>query len=250
MRTRSLAVVLGIALALLAGAPVASAQTAEEIVARHVEARGGMERLRAIQTLKITRTVATGIGSTLRVIVYKKRPQLYRAEQGPLQGAAALVPRGVNPDAAWDTLQGKVVLRPEPAAAETRELDADFDGLLVDWKAKGHTVTYAGRAPLPGGDTHKLTVVTKSGVARTIYLDATTHLDRRHTGSVTLPNGRKAEVTIDFGNWRDVDGVKFPFDLEEERTGAGPVQTFVFYTEQIEVNVPLDDALFATPAKS
>jgi hypothetical protein len=157
----------------------------------------------------------------------------------------------VNAQDAWDTVQGgKIVTRAAQAAAETRELDADFDGLLVDWKEKGHTVTYEGRESLPGGDVHKLKVVTRSGAARLIYLDAKTYLDRRHTGVLNLPGGRQFNVSIDFGNWREINGVKFPFDINEDRTGKEPAQSFVTYTEKIEVNVPMDDALFATPKQN
>jgi hypothetical protein len=207
------------------------AQTVDEIVARHIAARGGYERLQAIRTIKFTRTIATPF-STITVVVYKKRPQLFRVEQTAPGGP--MVPRGIDAQSVWDVQQGKVVTRGEAAAAEAREFDADFDGLLVDWKAKGHAVTFEGREKLPGGDALKLKVTTKSGAVRTIYLDAATFLDRRHVGVLNLPGGRRF--------------VKFPFDLEEERTGREPVQSFVTYTQKIEVNVPMDDSLFAPPA--
>jgi hypothetical protein len=229
--------------------PLSFAQSVDEIVARHIAARGGRDKLKSIQTVKMTRTVATGIGNNIRVIVYKKRPQLFRLEQGPAQAGAPLTPRGVNPEAAWDVLQGKVVTRPAQLAAETLELDADFDGLLVDWREKGHQVALDGRESLPGGETYKLRVTLKSGLVRTIYLDAKTYLDRRHTGVLNLPNNRRFDVTIDFDNWRDVEGVKFPFDITEERTGKEPVITLVTYTDKVELNVPLEDGLFAPPVK-
>jgi hypothetical protein len=234
--------------AALAMAPAAAqGPDVDEIVAKHVAARGGLEKLKAIQTIKITRTVATPF-SNLRLVVYRKRPALYRAEQGPAEPGAPLTPRGINATDAWDVQGGKVVLRPAPLAAEGRDLDADFDGLLVDWREKGHTVVYNGRETRPSGQTHKLTVTTRNGATRTIYLDAATYLDRRHTGVLNMPGGRQADVVIDFDNWREIGGVKFPFDISEERTGKQPVQSLVTYTEAIEVNVPLDDALFATPA--
>jgi hypothetical protein len=230
---------------LLPGA--AAAQTVDDLVAKHIEARGGMDRLKAIQTLKITRTVATGIGNNVKVIIFKKRPQLYRGEQGPATPGAPLVPRGVNENDAWDTVQGKIATRPEPAEAETRDIDADFDGLLVDWKAKGHAVTYQGLEKLPAGDVHKLHVKLKSGGERVVYLDARSFLERRQSGTLTLLNGRKLNVVIDYSGWKDVNGVKFPFDITEDRTGDAPAQSLVIYTEKIEANVPMDDALFATP---
>jgi hypothetical protein len=244
MLVRSCAVVFAAGLCLPS---TGAAQTVDEIVARHIEARGGMERLKAIQTLKITRTVATAF-SDIKVVLYKKRPQLYRAEQQSTAPGAQLTARGVNPEVAWDPGPGgKIVTRPEQLAAETRDLDADFDGWLVNWKEKGHTVTLAGRESVAGRDAFKLTVTLKSGLVRTVYLDAQTYLDRRHTGVLNLPGGRQFDVTIDFGNWKDVNGVKFPFDITEERTGKEPVQSFVSYTEKIEANLPMDAALFAMP---
>lgn len=232
--------------AILISAP-STAQTLDDIIARHIEARGGYERLKAIQTIKITRTVATPF-SDIKLVIYKKRPYLYRAEQAPIGQPA--VPRAVNLDTAWDTVAGgKITTRPPQAFAEARDLDADFDGLLIDWKAKGHTVELDGKEMLPGGEAYKLKLTTKSGVARTIYLDARTYLDRRHSGVVTLPNRRFNFVT-DFGGWRDVNGVKFAFDITEDRTGKEPAQSLVTYTEKIEVNVPMDDTIFATPQKA
>jgi hypothetical protein len=226
-----------------------SAQTVDEIVARHIDARGGRDKLKSVQTVKMTRTVATGIGNPVKVIVYKKRPQLLRVEQGPAQPGAMLVPRGVNPEAAWDLQQGKVVTRSAQAAAESRDVDADFDGILVDWREKGHMVELEGRDALPGGEAYELKVTLKSGLVRTVYLDARTYLERRHTGVLNLPNNRRFDITIDFDNWRDVDGVKFPFDITEERTGKEPVVTLVTYTEKIELNLPMEDALFTPPLK-
>ncbi|HEX6976288.1 MAG TPA: hypothetical protein VF147_17895, partial [Vicinamibacterales bacterium] len=135
----------------------AAAQTVDDLVAKHLAARGGYEKLKAVQTIKITRTVATNFAN-VQVVIYKKRPNLFRSEQtAPGQPT---IPRGVNADVAWDTIQGKIAQRPAPLAAETRDIDADFDGLLVDWKAKGHTVTLEGTEPLTGGDAYKLKVVT------------------------------------------------------------------------------------------
>ena len=250
MYMRALLRLMPLAFLALAVTPSSSpAQTVDEIVTRHIAARGGRDKLAAIQTVKMTRTVASGIGTTLKVIVYKKRPNLMRLEQGPAQPGATMTPRGINQDTVWDMVQGKAVPRPPQLAAESREVDGDFDGLLVDWREKGHTVVLAGREAMPGGEAYKLTMTLKSGLVRTLYLDAKTYLDRRHTGVLNLPNGRQFDVTIDYDNWRDVDGVKFPFDITEERTGKEPVVTLVTYTEKIEINVPMDDGLFAAPAK-
>ena len=95
--------------------------------ASHRRARG-YEKLRSVQTIKITRTVATPFND-FKVVLYKKRPQLFRVEQSPPGQPPAV--RGVNAGAAWDTAPGgRRCARTAPASAEARDLDADFDGLL------------------------------------------------------------------------------------------------------------------------
>jgi hypothetical protein len=243
MRSRT-AIATAASALLIVHAPL-HAQSADEILKRHLDARGGYERIKAIQSVKITRTVVTQF-SELEVVILKKRPQSYRVEQSaPGQPPAY---RAVTPAAVWDLAGGKLTNRTPPAATEARDLDGDFDGPLVDWKEKGHTVELTGREALPGGDAFKIQLTTKNGVARTFYIDATTYLVRRITGVTNLPGDRKANLETDILAHKEAGGVKFPADIQEDRTGAGPVQTVVSYTKAIEINVPIDDALFAPPA--
>ena len=50
----------GLILALLAGP--AAAQTVDEVIARSLEARGGLERLKAIQSIRMTGRCPPGTG--------------------------------------------------------------------------------------------------------------------------------------------------------------------------------------------
>lgn len=254
MRMRSACAAAVLTLAALSPMSL-SAQTVDDLVKRHIEARGGYEKLKAIQTIRFTRTVATPF-SSVKLILLKKRPNLIRWEQTP-KGQTVAIPRAINATGAWDTAAGgKVVPRPEPMASEGREIDGDFDGLLVDWKDKGHVVTFEGTEPASAGGLHKLQVTTKSGASRYVYLDPGTYLEVRQTGRVSLgPDPRTKEmryneVAFTFSDYKDVDGVKFPFAIDEERTGGGITQSFATFTEKIELNVPIDDTMFAAPAPS
>ena len=232
-----------------------SAQTVDELVARHIEARGGYEKLKAINTVRITRTVATPFTS-VEVITYKKRPNLVRFEQTP-EGQSTAIPRAINASGAWDMAQGKVVMRPERVAIEGRETDGDFDGLLVDWKQKGHTVRLDGKTRVGTTDTYKLTVTTRGGSVREVYLDAGTYLETQIVGKVLLPQMdpktkefRFNDTTTVFSDYREVNGVQFPFAVDVEQTG-GPfpiTQSFAHFTSRIEVNVPMEDSLFDPPS--
>lgn len=246
------ALALAASVSLLRAAP-APAQTVDELVAKHIEARGGYDKLKAIETIRITRTVATPFTS-VEVVTYKKRPNLVRFEQTP-KGQTTAIPRAVNATGAWDMVQGKVMPRPEALAIEGRETDGDFDGLLVDWKQKGHTVSFEGREKVGTTDTYRLKVTTKGGAVRDVYLDAATYLETQIVGKVRLPqmdpktkDFRYNDTTLVFSDYREVNGVKFPFAVDEERTGGPITQSFAMFTSRIEVNVPMPDSLFEAPA--
>ena len=232
---------------------LAAAQTVDEIVTKHIAARGGYDRIKAIQTIKITRTVATPF-SSVTVVTYKKRPNLVRFDQTP-KGQTVTTPRGINADGAWDVVQGKVVMRPENVALEGRETDGDFDGLLVDWKEKGHTVVLDGKETISGSEAHKLKVTTKGGSVRHVFIDTKSFMETGISGTVLLPaidprtkQPRTQESAWTYGDFKPVNGVMFPHSVDEERT-AGPITTsLAHFTEKIEVNVPIEDGFFAPPA--
>ena len=229
-------------LALAAVATSASAQTADELIQKYLAARGGEAKLAAITSVRIVRTYGT-FGANIPVTITKKRAGLYRTDQA-LPGRPT-VARGLDPAGAWESINGKVTKRPADQELELRELDGDFDGFLVDYKAKGHAVEYVGRAKAGGVENYKLKVTLKSGAVRHVYLDQTTYLERKQEGTMTLPDG-KVPVILTFGDWRDVNGVKFPFAIDEERVSFPP-QTFAIYTERIELNPVIDDAVFRMP---
>ena len=249
MRALPASIAIVAAVALVSSAP-ASAQTVDEILQKHYAARGGVEKIKAIQSLRITQTVGNPFSRT-KVVILKKRPGFVRWEITPA-GQTAPIPRAINAEGGWDTQQGKVVARPEIMVKEERDLEADLEGPLIDWKAKGHTVTLEGTDSVGKTPAYKLKVVLKSGATREIFLDTKTFLPLRETGRSSLPpdpkgNPRFNEHVFTYSDWRDVNGVKFPFAVDEERTGGPVTQSFAVYTEKIEVNVPVDDALFVKP---
>jgi hypothetical protein len=227
----------------LVWAAPARAQTADELVQRYIDARGGAARLGAITTVRVVRIFGT-FGGNIPVTITKKRDGRYRSDQA-MPGRPTVV-RGLDAGGAWESIDGKATRRPADQELELRELDADFDGFLVNYRAKGHLVEYVGRERIGGIDTHKLKVTLKSGAVRVVYLDAATYLERRQEGTMTLPQAGKVPVILTFGDWREVDGVKFPFAIDEERNSFPP-QTFAIYTERIELNPPVEDGFFAMP---
>jgi hypothetical protein len=135
-------------------------------------------------------------------------------------------------------------LEAEPLTADAAALSAeqaDIDGPLVDWKAKGHQVELVGRAELPGGPAHQLKVTLKSGVVRHLWVDATSGLVVK-SASQRRVRGHELEFETVYGDYRETGGVRFARTIE---TGVqGRPRRLRIVVESVEVNPALDDARF------
>ena len=122
---------------------------------------------------------------------------------------------------------------------------ADMDGPLVDWRAKGHQVEYLGTEDVDGTEAHKLKVTQRNGDIKYIYLDPDYFLQIRETVTRTV-RGTEQRFETDMGNYEQVAGVYMPFAYESGAAGGPKDQKIT--VQKIEVNVPIDDALFAFPS--
>ena len=236
-------VLLGAAAALLAGLP-APAQTVDEIVAKHLAARGGREALAAIHTLRMTGLATAGPGRTAIVRRELARPGRIRTE---------FVFQGTTGVYAWDgssgwrvsPLDGSLEVEPlSPEAAALSAEQADFEGPLVDWKAKGHQVVLVGTTNLPGGPAHELEVTLKPGTVRKLWVDAATGQLVRSQAARRW-RGHEVAVETAFGDYQKSGGVAFPRTIE---TGLqGRVRRVRIVVDSVEVNPALDASRFRRP---
>ena len=223
---------------------VAGAQTLDEIVAKHVAARGGREALAALRTVRMTGHASAGTGREAIVRREIARPGRIRTE---------LVFQGTTGIYAWDgaagwrvsPLDGSLEAEPLPAedAAAAAE-QADIEGPLVDWKLKGHTLELVASAELPGGAAHELKVTLKSGAVRRVFVNAATGLVVR-TESTRRLRGHELALETVFGDYRKEGGVAFPHSIE---TGVrGRPRRLRIVVESVEVNPALDGSRFEMP---
>jgi hypothetical protein len=233
-----------IVLAVASSVATAEAQSITEIVARHVEALGGAEHLRAIRSVRMSGRVTAEGGREALILREVRSPDRVRTE---------FTYQGVTGVYAFDGTKGWKVspfdgsMTPEPMESEqTQETadQADFEGPLVDWKAKGNFVALFGKQSLDGRDVYKLEVTLRSGRVLHQYLDAESFLPVR-TESTRLVRGHSVVIATTFDDFRDVEGVLFPHAIE---TGAvGRPQRLKVVVEEIEVNPTLDDSRFQIP---
>jgi len=142
-------------------------------------------------------------------------------------------------------LDGRLEAEPLPADQAARIAEqADIDGPLVDWKAKGHSVALVGSEALPGGPAHRLKVTLKSGGVREVWVDAATGLVVRTVATRTVRR-REVDIETTFGDFRETGGVTFARSIE---TGVrGRPRRLRIVVESVEVNPALDEARFRMP---
>jgi outer membrane lipoprotein-sorting protein len=221
-----------------------SAQTVDELVARHVAARGGREALAAVRTVRMTGLATAGPGREAIVRREIARPGRIRTE---------FVFQGTTGIYVWDGTTGWCVspldgsLEAQPLSAEAAALSAeqaDIEGPLVDWKAKGHTVELVGGDALPAGAARELKVTLKSGAVRHLWIDPATGLIVR-TESTRKLRGHEVAFETVYGDYRETGGVRFARSIE---TGVrGRPRRLRIVVENVETNPPLDDSRFRAP---
>jgi outer membrane lipoprotein-sorting protein len=247
---RSVPVIALAAFLTISSAPAVSAQpaasavqpTVDALVARNLQAKGGEAKLKAIQSMRMTGRVSIQ-GMELPMTITAKRPNLMRQE---MQIQDKRVVTAFDGQKAW-------MINPMTGSEAPRELtgpeadmakdQADFDGALVDWKAKGHTVELVGTEDVGGVKAQKLKVTKKNGQMQYFFLSPDTGLEIKTTTEV-MQGGTTMTVETELSDYRSLDGIMLPHAL---KTSINGMPTASITVEKIELNAPLDETLFALP---
>lgn len=263
-----------------ATAPTGSKLSASAIVYKNVAARGGLQAWRSVQTMTLTGKLGAGgnrraalpvAGSSaatnkgglaarpaeevfLPFVMELKRPRKMRFELQFNGQTAVQVFDGAN---GWK-------LRPflnrhdiEPYTTEEMKMasmQADLDGPLVDYAAKGTQVELAGSEKVEDRDTYRLKLTMKNGQTTQVWVDAQTFLEAKMEGQPRRLDGVDHPVEVYFRDYRPVNGLQIPYVLETKvlpvsHTALGyrdpPVPPEKTVIEKVVVNPKLDETLFS-----
>jgi hypothetical protein len=220
------------------------AQTADELIQKNIEAKGGMEKMKAIHSMRVTGKLTAGGGFTAVTGQDNLRPNLVR-ETFSLQGMTAV--QAYDGKHGWQIQPFGGHKDPQLMGEDDlRDLlfDADFDGPLVDYKEKGNTVEFLGHDVVDGDDALRLKVTQKDGDILYYYLDPDTFLEIRKEIQEFI-RGSVRETVVEYGSYKPVGGVMFPFSVSQGTKSNPGAQTTTI--EKLEVNVPMDTGEFAVP---
>ena len=215
-------------------------RTAEQILADAVTATGGAAAWNAHKTAHYTMETTLqgmgmgGKGERFQTITDKSLTVMEMTGLGRVR-------EGTNGKVAWseDPLQGIRYLEGQEAE-QTR--------IGSSWNADMHAAELfakleAGTEPGPDGVTLECVIATpKLGQPLRSCYDPRTHLQVSQSGVRTSPQG-DMPFRATLGAWRDVGGVKIPFEMN---TQLGPITT-VDRLLSVTFDEPLDEKMFDPP---
>jgi outer membrane lipoprotein-sorting protein len=226
-------------------APAALAQSADEVIGKYLEARGGLDKIKAVDSARFTGTMTMGGQMEAPFVWTWKRPNQMRVEF-TVQGQTGI--QAFDGESGWSLMPFMGVTDPQPMAEEEAKMfeeQADLDGQFVDSEKKGYVIEYIGEEEIEGTPAHNLKVTNKHGDITYVYFDAEYYLEIKSEGKRTL-RGQEIEFESTQGDYKEVEGLMFAHSIESKPKGAPVGQTVTF--EKIELNVEISDSDFTMPA--
>jgi outer membrane lipoprotein-sorting protein len=223
---------------------VGSAQTADQILAKVISARGGLSKLRAVHAQRISGTISFGDVSGPFVVELKRPLKMHM--QLTVQNQTMV--RVYDGQSGWanNPFTGKV----NPEAMSEEEVkniseESDFDGPLLDYKSKGNQVELVGKDKVKDKDVWRIKLTNKNGDVRFYLFDADSFLLLKWEGKRKY-EGQELPVESYFSDYREVGGLKFAFGIDSGSSATDLNQKIRI--DKIELNPNLNEAKFAKPS--
>ena len=230
------------------------AQTADDVIALHVKALGGLQKLKALQTMRVVQRIDDGKSDDYRFVIFRKRGSVqspgnkFRMES---EDKGIITVSGCDGQISW-MKSGNQPSRKISSEAYCGRA-ADIDELLVDYRRKGFKVVLAGKEETEGRAVFHLMLTgpKNDGKGTHLYIDAKSYL-------LIKISSEGAEHHEDIlSDYRPVNGVMFPFvdemrwwpvagkdTAQDGATGKGHQKQIV---EKLAFNLPLKDEFFKMP---
>ncbi len=219
-----------------------AAPTADEIVAKNVEAKGGAKKWDAIKTIKITGTMNMGAMEFPFEMIQKRPNKLYMTfELQGMQGKQVF-----DGEKGWMVMPFMGKTEPEPMADDQLKdfrKQADIDGPLRSYKKNGNTLEYIGETEIEGTPVIELKLTEKEGDITTYYLEKDSMLEIK-TKTKATRMGQTMEIETTIGNYDEVDGMVFPHSIATSLGNMGGQEIIL---KTIEINQDVDDSIFKMP---
>jgi hypothetical protein len=224
---------------LLFAVAVSHAQTVDEVIQKYANAMGGLENFKKVKTAKFSGT-ATAQGQDFPLTVQIVNGSAMRTDVEVMGQAIVNVYKDgkgwkINPFAGSATAT-------DATADELKEFknQASISTALMDYKDRGYKATLDGQEDVDGAKAYKIRLAADSAHVDTYYVDASTYMVIKFTGSRPVM-GNEMQIETYFSDVKEFNGLKFSTTRTVKSEGQ-EVQSVHF--DKIELNVPVDEKIF------
>lgn len=213
------------------------AQTADEIVAKHIAAIGGAENWKKINNMRQEATLSVQ-GMDIPVVITAVHNKATKQEYTVMGMTGYSI---ITSEGGWNfnPMQGQT--KPEPITQDELKYgkdNLDLQGDFVDYKAKGHSIQLMDKEDIEGVECLKIKLTRKSGNESIFFFDPKTYYIVR-TSSKMSANGQEVESVVNMSNYQKLpEGIVIAYTIESTAVPAPITVTKVI------VNGKIDEAVF------
>ncbi len=234
------------ALFVLLSSAFALAQTAEEIIAKHIAAIGG-DNWKKVEAMHMEANVSADAapGMAIGWSMTAVRDQAARMEVSVMGMNQVMAVKG---NEGWTTNPFMGSTEPEPMTADQAKSlmeQADIDGTIIGHQEKGYTVEYLGTEDVEGTEAHKIKVTKGEKKIEYLYYDPKTFYEIKSV-QIDEIDGQEVESVTFYSNFKEVNGIVLPHTMQQVNPMMG--NTTITITK-VEFNPLVDLKIFDMPAK-
>lgn len=239
---------------LLFAATITYSQTVDDVINKYVEAIGGAEKVKAVNSVYMEGVSVGPNGAEITSRTYRVQGKLYRQEIDFGMGSITFI---VTDKEGWfsNPRNGGAFEAIPADRLKGQQQEMDCITPMIDYAAKGHKAELIGKETIDGAEAYNIKLTLKSGNVINYYIDNKNWYIIR-TSTKGSPGGmfggggggnrqggnQEIEMKVDYSNYKKTaEGVAFPMTIKRPGMGGNTMETTI---EKVEVNKAVDAKLY------
>lgn len=219
------------------------AQTADEIINKHIDAIGGKNKIEQIKSIQIESSMSI-MGNDAPMTTTVLNGKGYKNE---VDFNGTKIIQVVTDKGGW-------MINPMMGSSDPQTLPADqynaqkeqiyVGGPLMDYASKGGKAELKGKEKVGNIDAYKIEITGSDKGVSTYYIDPATYYLIRAVRTINM-NGAAGETSVNFSDFRKTDyGYVVPYAIESNLPQG---MTMTATVKKVDVNKDVDPKIFDMP---